>query len=197
MPSLAESHRRAQLSVRAASFKDLLSLWPAFDLKRINTTWPAFEAALLILIRDRGRTSSGLSTNFYQRIRRKQGVKGSATPTAAAPDEEVIVKGLRVVGPANAAFQLAKSVPLELVKKNTLVNLSGEVTRSVLEHGRMSMMESLVEDARRNGTRPGVQRVTSGSPCSWCASQAAEIYPPTERFPAHMHDSCFPSPVFR
>lgn len=191
-----EQHRKAQLAIRKGALKDLLRLWPAFDLEHINDSWPALEAALLQIVKKHGTTSGGLSRAFYQRIRRDQNVRGIATPIAAGPDEEVIIRGLRVVGPANAALQLAKRVPLELVKKNTLVNLSGEVTRSVLEHGRMSLTESLVADQKKNRTRPGVQRITSGSPCSWCASQAAEVYPPTERFPAHMHCSCFPSPTF-
>lgn len=192
-----DEHRRAQLAIRNASLGDLKRLFPAFDFAHINDSWPAVEAALLTIIKSRGKTSAGIATRFYQAIRKAQRVKGSATPIAAAPDEEVILKGLRVVGPANAALQLAKGVPLELVKKNTLVNLSGEVTRQTLEHGRMSLTESLVADQKANGTRPGVERITSGSPCAWCAEQAAEIYPPTERFPAHMHCSCSPSPVFR
>lgn len=194
---LPEEHRRAQVAIRNASLGDLKRLYRAFDLEHINATWPALEGALLALIRRRGATSGGVATRFYQQIRRDSRVRGVATPTAAAPDEEVILKGLRVVGPANAALQLAKKVPLELVKRNTLTNLAGEVTRQVLEHGRMSLIESLIADQERNRSRPGVQRITSGSPCPWCAEQATEIYPPTERFPAHMHCSCFPSPVFQ
>lgn len=197
MPSLAQQHRKAQLAIRAGSLRDLLRLWPALDMNRLNATWPAFEDALLLAIRDRGRTSGGVAMRFYQGIRREQRVKGFATPTAAAPEEEVIVAGLRSVGIANAAFQLSKGRLVQDVAKNTLVNLSGEVTRSVLNHGRMSLTESLVADQKRNRTRPGVERITSGSPCEWCAEQASQIYPPTERFPAHMHCGCFPSPVFR
>lgn len=197
MATLPEQQRRAQLVVRNGTLRDLWKLWPAFDPTHINDTWPAVEAGLLVLIHKHGATSSSIARQFYERIRSVQKVKGVATPIAAAPDEEVILKGLRVVGPANAALQLAKGRSLEIVRQKTLVNISGEVTRSVLEHGRMSLTGSLVEDRRQNGTRPGVERITSGSPCEWCAEQAAEIYPPTERFPAHMHCSCFPSPTFR
>ena len=197
MASLAEQHRKAQLAVRAQSLRDLLKLWPVLDLERISDTWPALETALLLLIRKHGSTSSGISRAFYQRIRRQASVPGIATPTAAAPDEEVIIRGLRVVGPANAAFQLSKGALVQTVAKNTLVNLSGEVSRHVLDHGRMSLTESLVKDQERNDIEVGVERVTSGSPCDWCAQQASETYPPTERFPAHMHCSCYPNPVFR
>lgn len=195
--SLAQDHRRAQLAVRAATLKDLLKLWPAFDVSRINRTWPALEASLLTLIRERGRTSSGLSVAYYERQRSAAGARGRATPRVASIDESSVIQGLRAVGPANAGLQLAKNRPSEVVARATFVNLSGEVTRNVLGLGRETLTTSLLTDQKQNGTKVGVQRVTSGNPCSWCAEQALTVYPPTERFPAHMHCSCFPAATFR
>jgi hypothetical protein len=194
---LAEQQRRAQLTLRAATLRDVLKLWPAFDLENINRTWPAIEDALVRLIQARGATSSGLAIAYYERERKLAGIGGRATPRVGKVLEDDIVTGLRAIGPANAALQLAKNRPVERVAAATLVNLSGEVTRQVMNHGRQSLSSSLIADARANGTKSGVRRVTGGNPCSWCADQASQIYPPTERFPAHMHCSCFPEASFR
>lgn len=194
--TLGRQHRQSQLTLRAATLRDLLKLWPAFEVERIKDTWPSFEAALVTLIRSRGRTSSGLATGYYQELRNATGVIGTATPRIATITTDEIVLGLRAIGPANAGLQLAKGRLVTDVAKTTLVNLSGEVSRHVLDHGRKTLTASLVADQKSNKVRTGVRRVTSGDPCPWCEEQASRTYPPTERFPAHMHCSCFPEVIF-
>ena len=197
MPSLAEQHRKAQLALRNITLRDLLRLWPAFNLEDIKGTWPALEQALLLLIEARGKQSSGLAVAFYRELRDELGPGGHTTPRLDAPSREEVLKGLLVVGPVNAGAQLARNRPLEVVKKATLVNLSGEVSRHVLNYGRRTLSRSLVADQTLNGHAIGVRRITGQKPCNWCADQASRTYPPTETFPAHSHCGCSPSFIYR
>lgn len=188
-----DEHRRAQLALRSVTLRDLLRLWRGFDVNQIAKTWPALETALVLLIQARGDVSSGLAVAYYQANRIAAGATGSSTPRLApTPTPDEIVSGLRVVGPVNAGRQLARGREVADVATTTLVNLSGEVTRQVLNVGRATLVASSAAD---RATR-GVRRTTDRDPCRWCADQASRTYPPTERFPAHAHCACFPEPVY-
>lgn len=190
--SLTTDHRTAQLAVRSAALADLLAIWPAFDLEHITATWPAVEASLLLVIRAHAQISAGLASRYYRDLRSMLAPGGAATPRIAPLDEDGIVRGLRVVGPVNAARQLARNRRLSDVQAATLVNLAGETGRHVLNAGRATLTASLAADRQARG----VQRVTDRDPCRWCADQASRTYPPTERFPAHAHCACMPAPVY-
>jgi hypothetical protein len=197
MPSrLSVQHRQSQIALRAATLRDLLKLWPAFDVSRIAATWEPFEAGLLVLIERSGRTSSGLAVAFYQEQRDALGVKGTPTPKLGSVDTDEMVKGLRVVGPANAGMQLAKGRSVEAVRQATLVNVSGEVSRHVMNFGRRTLVESVKADRRAFGW----QRVTSGKACDFCsmlAGRGAVYKESTGEFEAHRHCSCVAEPVYR
>lgn len=193
---LTEKHRRAQLAVRAATIKDLLKLWPAFNINDISGSWPAFEEAVLLLVQARSKTSGGLASVYYRDLRRTLEVGGKATPRVVLPDVDSIIAGLRVVGPANAGKQLALGRQVEKVAANTLVNLSGQTTRHVLNAGRKTVDASVMADSRAVGWR----RVTSGKACDFCSMLAGRgtVYKSeTVDFSAHDHCSCFPEPAFK
>jgi hypothetical protein len=194
--SLTEKHRRAQLVLRAATLQDLLKLWPAFDINRIAQTWPAFEEAALLLVQARARTSTGLASTYYRGLREVIGVTGKATPKLITPRVDDVVAGLRIVGPINAGKQLALGRMASVVAQNTLVNLSGETTRHVLNAGRKTVEASVMADRQAIGWR----RVTSGSACEFCAMLASRgtVYKSeTIDFSAHRHCACFPEPSFK
>lgn len=194
--SLSEKHRKAQLVVRAATLRDLLKLWPAFNINDIKGSWDAFEEAVLLLVQARSKTSAGLATAYYRDLRRTLGVGGKETPRLVLPTTDEIVTGLRVVGPANAGKQLALGRPAATVARNTLVNLSGQTTRHVLNAGRKTVDASVMADTKAIGW----SRVTSGNACSFCemlASRGTVYKSETVDFAAHDHCSCFPEPSFR
>ena len=194
--ALTEKHRRAQLVVRAATLRDLLKLWPAFNIDDIAGSWPALEEALLLLVQARSRTSSGLASAYYRDFRKTLEVGGKPTPRSVLPDTDSIIAGLRVVGPANAGKQLALGRPASTVAMNTLVNLSGQTTRHVMNAGRQTVDASVMADTKAIGW----SRVTGGNACSYCSDLAARgtIYKSASiDFTAHDHCSCFPEPAFR
>lgn len=190
---LADQHRWAQLALRAATIRDLLRIWPAFRIADIAGSWPTLEPALVALIQARGRLSGSLAAGYFTANRVAAAVGGDAVARLAAiPTADDIIPGLRVVGPANAGRQLAKGRDPRVVADATLVNVSGEVSRQVLDVGRATLVGSLALDPHR----PQVRRVTDSDPCKWCSDQASRTYPPTDRFPAHAHCACFPAPVY-
>lgn len=194
--ALTEKHRKAQLAVRAATLRDLLKLWPAFSINDISGSWPAFEEAVLLLIQARSKTSGGLASVYYRDLRRTLEVGGKATPRLVLPDTDSIVTGLRVVGPANAGKQLALGRQVQKVAANTLVNISGQTTRHVLNAGRKTVDASVMADTKAVGW----SRVTSGNACAYCSDLAAQgtIYKSESiDFTAHDHCSCFPEPAFK
>jgi hypothetical protein len=190
---LADQHRRAQLALRAATLADLLRIWPAFRIEDISGSWRSLEPALIALIQARGNLSARLAANYFTAARVAAAVEGIAAPRLApTPTPEEIIPGLRVMGPVNAGRQIAKRRDPHDVADATFVNVSGEVSRQVLDVGRATLVGSLALDP----SRPQVRRVTDNDPCKWCSDQASRTYPPTDRFPAHSHCACFPAPVY-
>lgn len=192
---VTEKHRKAQLQLRAATLRDLLRLWPAFDIENLRT-WGPFEEAALLLVQNRSRTSAGLASAYYRTLREVAEAAGRATPRVVLPDTDAVVAGLRIVGPFNASKQLSLGRPVADVAKATLVNLSGETTRHVLNTGRRTVDASVMADEQAIGWR----RVTSGSACAFCSILAARgtVYKSdTVDFSAHRHCACFPEPAFQ
>lgn len=193
---LTQQHRKAQLALRAGTLRDMLRMWPAFDINHIDRTWPAFEESALLLIAQRGRTSAGLASAYYRGTRDAAEAGGTATPRLALPSEDRAVAGLRIVGPYNAKHALSLGRDIGEVAKATLVNVSGEVTRHVLNAGRMTVDASVMADRQALGWR----RVTSGDACEFCdmlASRGLVYKDDTADFEAHAHCACFPEPGFR
>lgn len=180
--TLEEKHRKAQLVLRATTLKELLRLWPAFDINDIPRTWDAFEEALLLLIRARGQTSSALARAYLREY-------GATVPNLAKLDEDQAIAGLKVMGPINATNQLRKGRTAEDVRATTLVNISGEVTRQIFNLGRATLLGGFLS----SGTR--WRRITDANPCSWCAEAAKGTHPASMPFGAHAHCACFPAPV--
>lgn len=185
---LDEKHRKAQLVLRAATLKDLLKLWPAFDLNDIPRTWDAFLAAVVLLMKARGTTSGALARAYLREY-------DGELPNLVELDEDKARAGLTVVGPINATKQLQAGRPLDVVRANALVLVSGEVTRHVLNMGRATLMDGLDLNARRGLFRPRWRRVTDTDPCNWCSEQSALTFPMSARFKSHGHCSCFPAPA--
>lgn len=187
--TLAQQHRQQQLSLRAQTVKDILRLWPAFDLSDIDGSWSTLEPALLLLVKHRGRQSNVLARRYYEKERKEARVRGTATPRLATIPDDQVIAGLQVVGPIQAKRSLALKRPEQAIVKNALVSVSGVVTREVLNHGRKTIGESLATDRKQNRVRVGYSRVTSGSPCSFCASLVGQVFY-SEDFACHAHCSC-------
>lgn len=193
MPSLAEQHRQQQIALRAITLRELLRVWPAFDITDIDRTWPAVQQALTALIWLRHAQSSQLAAAYYQRARQAAGIGTIEAVLAAAPPLEQIDVALTHVGPVGAKRLLA--LGRTDAADQTLVKVSGTVGRLVLNGGRNTLLETAKADPRRVGWR----RITSGKPCEFCsmlAGRGAVYREETGDFAAHDHCSCSAAPVF-
>lgn len=192
--AISLAHQRQQLALRAGALRDLLRLWPAFDVHRIAQTWPAFSRAALVLVRANGRISSGLAARYFREHRRAAGVPGMPPPPKATPTAEQIVRGLASVAVVEAGQALALGRQAEVVANATLAKVSGAVGMYVLDFGR----DTLVNMVRSDSQALGWARATSGDPCAFCAMLASRgpVYQTEEtaNFEAHRACACMPVP---
>lgn len=190
-----EAHRRGQLRIRARSMRNVLAVWPLLSVDELERTWPAFEAALLAIIGIHSAESAVLAAEYYRAFRFAEGITGTATPRIAPlTDPQKVVKSLRYVGVANTMSLLQAKRPD--VSKVTLTNVSGDVSRHVLNRGRDTLVESVSADERALGWA----RVTDSAPCAFCrmlASRGPVYGEAGSRFKAHGHCGCTAEPVYR
>lgn len=188
---LTNLHRRQQLALRAATIRDVLTLWPMFDVDDIDGSWPAMETALLALIMERHRTSSGLASNYYRAYRLAEKTPGQAEPQIAPPPDRTLVSAtLTILGPIFTKKAIAARRPR--VAATALTRISGSVGRQVLEGGRTTMQQSIKADPQAKGWR----RVTDGSPCDFCQMIADRgLIGDDVAFEAHDHCGCSQEPV--
>ncbi|MPZ13767.1 MAG: hypothetical protein GEU73_04985 [Chloroflexi bacterium] len=193
MPSQATlDHRRVQLALRKATLRDFLRIWRAFDIHDISGTWGPVEEALVQLIENRGRMSSGLASAYYRQHRRELEVPGRVnTKLATIPQDEIVV-GLRTVGPLATAEYLARGRDPEDVADKRLVVAAGAVGTYVLNHGR----ETIVDSARTDRQARGWERVVTTGACSFCQKFSGRTAPLGTDFAVHWSCGCTAETVF-
>lgn len=193
---LTERHRTAQLALRALALRQVLEIWPAFDVEDAARSWPPVEAALLSVVGERRAVSASLAASYFEAYRRAEGAGGVASPVLAAFDEGAVAR-------ARTSLQVTGYVTTERLRalKHTnperaaLVRVSGAVTRHVLDGGR----ETLLASVRRDRRARGWARVTSAEPCEFCsllASRGAVYTTTSGAFQAHDHCGCGLEPQF-
>ncbi len=193
---LTERHRTAQLALRALALRQVLEIWPAFDVEDAARSWPAVEAALLAVIGERRAVSASLAAGYFEAFRRAERVDGVAAPVLAAFDSEAVARSrtsLEVTGymTAERLRALKHADPGNVA----LVRVSGAVTRHVLDGGR----ETLLASVRRDRLARGWARVTSAEPCEFCSMLASRgaVYSATSgAFQAHDHCGCGLEPTY-
>jgi|GEM_PF-2681922 len=77
---LTERHRRAQLALRALALRQVLGIWPAFDIEDAPRSWPSVEAALLAVIGERRAVLASLAAGYFEAFRHAEGIDGRASP---------------------------------------------------------------------------------------------------------------------
>lgn len=183
---LTEAYRDRQLAVRAAAIRDLLAVWPAFQLDDIDRSWGPVEAALLAIIARRRHASAGLAANYFRAYRTAEGAAGDAQPRLAADtDRTLVLATLRLLGPIGTKKNISAGLPNPLDRAFSRV--SGSVARQVLNGGRQTLLES----ARADRAAKGFRRVASAKACPFCRRLASYgIVGLNADFEAHDHCSC-------
>lgn len=192
---LTEQHRQRQLAVRAVVVRQLVALWPLFDPARIDETWEAIAPAVMTLTAQGRSLSAAVASAYYQAFRLVEGVTGETAMPVLSDDWRVpAAVSLQVTGPIKAK-QLTMMGRRD-VAAQTLVSLSGSVSRIALNAGRETVLGAVREDRRAIGWA----RVTDGDPCAFCALLAGRggVYSKDSvDFQAHDHCACGSEPVYR
>ena len=190
-------HRSGQLALRAATLRQVLQVWPAFDTEDSARSWPPVEKALLAIIGQRRAHSAALAAGYFEAFRSAERISGAAPPIVSTFNAEAMARAqisLRVTGYVTSERLTALKRPNPA--RTALVRVSGAVTRHVLDGGRETLLASLRADRRALGWA----RATSGEPCSFCAMLAScgPVYGErTDDFQSHDHCACSLEPVYR
>lgn len=189
---LTDTHRRAQLAVRARVVRDMQRLWPAMDWTRLDTTFPAWVTAVAALVDRYRATSTNLAAAYLRAFRTASGITGVApiVPAERVPVAQVAA-AMHVSAVAYTKTAATRGVTGKAAMDTAFVRSAGAVTRLVLGGGRDTIAASTAADRRAVGWI----RVTSASPCDFCAGLADGTN--SSGFAAHDHCGCTAEPVYR
>jgi len=141
------------------------------------------------------RAANSLTATYLVNHAATEGVL--VTPTLVTPSTEQIATSLRVTGPV--AFKTSiKATGSELAARRVMIQrVTGAGQRLILAGAR----DSIDETVHRSKTIVGWQRITSGSPCAFCAMLASRgaVYKSEDSAGSggfHDHDSCSVEPVY-
>lgn len=182
---VSAAYRRRVLALRAATYRDLLRLWPAFDPDHPES-W--MLAAGTVAKRDH-RRAAGLAVQYAPVHAAASGVDGLMVRNADPLESDRVDTSLRVTSLVSyrKALEAGKKPPEAL--RISYVRSSGAITRLALDGGRSALMNTAAADPRIAGWR------RTGSPqCQWCRVLIGRgtVYRSgdTASFEAHDHCSC-------
>lgn len=190
--ALTEQHYQAQLRIRALALRDFTRLWPLWTGDAAS--FQRLVQAAVVLVRANYQLSSGLSAAYFQAFRTAEEPGGHADARLADPmgpeAEDRLVSSLYATGKFSVERALAAGKSAEVARQTALTTTSGTGTRNVLNGGRGTLLRSIGADPKAEGWA----RVTSGSPCAFCALLASRgpvyLTEDTAEFQAHDHCSC-------
>lgn len=194
MDTLTRQYRAQTLALRAQTIRDLQRLWPALTFGDLQRTYPAwFAGAAALVTRDANR-SAGLASLYLKGHRLNAGVPGEPAVRLAGVPAEKMSTALRVTTlVAIKRSTLAGKSP-EQAMVDAFVQSSGAATRLVLDAGRDTIRQTVVNDPATAGWR----RVTAGG-CDFCrmlAGRGAVYREETAEFASHDHCACSAEPVY-
>jgi len=205
---LVERHRQAQLQIRAQALRDYLTLWRGWQGD--DDSFLQIASAVVLLVQLYRGMSSAVAADFYELLRREEGVRGTFPPRLAPEiGREQVAGTLWLLGPEKVrrvprplrdddAIGRELDALTEAVRAamdTAFVDTSGAVTKMVLDGGR----ETIVESTKADPAAVGWARTTDGDPCAFCvmlASRGAVYKEDTVGFQAHAHCGCSATPVF-
>lgn len=185
-------YQRAQVALRALTYKDISKLWALLDPTRLDRTFTVFAAAVLQLIRQRRQSSASFARAYLKTLR--AGVPGEAPEITAPPlaTTEALVS-LRYASVVSIKTAMKRGTSLDLAVRNALVRTMGVADKYINDGGRELIRLSVEADPSARGW----VRRTLGT-CTYCTKQASgeEVRPGSADFPRHDHCGCTPEPVY-
>ncbi len=163
---LTEVHMRGQLGLRAATLRDIIRLFPMWD-PFDAASFDAFVEAVVLLAQQRGRNSAALAARYFETYRNVDlGLTaGKAAALAEPASRKAIEAGIRATAVSGFWNAIGAGMTTEQAKRQAVTQLTGSVSRHVLNTGR----DTLLANIRRESRYHGWIRVSDGDPCPFCA----------------------------
>jgi len=197
--ALTRMHTKQQLALRAKVTTEVMRLYAIWSLKD-EASFLRFQDAMVVLVQLRAIESATLAASYYEQFRAVD-APGRAARTAARvalaapPAAAQIRTAVSATARAGVFRALRAGKPYEAAMQNGLVEVSGAVSRLVLQSGRDTIQEELLRDPAALGWA----RVASANACAFCAMLASRgpVYKEeTVDFEAHDHCTCGSEPVY-
>ena len=191
---LTDLQLRQQLGLRAATVRDIIKLYPIWDLAD-PASYERFVNAVIVLTQAWARNSAALAARYYEMFRNiDTGLTwGKAAVIAEPPTAEQIRIAVAATARAGVYRSLAVGKTVEQARRSGLVQLTGSTSRLVLNGGR----DTILENVERDPEVIGWIRVSDGDPCAFCAMLLGRgpVYKEESAdFEAHDHCACGAEP---
>lgn len=194
---LTEAHRLAQARVGVGTVLLMRSIWPLLDLTALDATTERWLSAAEPIINTQRRRSAALAGDYYRSFRAIEAGSADVDVILEGPVDPAAVRtSLRVTGPVSIKQQMLAGLTLARASDISQATSAGAAMRHALNAGRDTLANTIVADEAAIGWA----RVTSGSPCWFCAMLASRgpVYSADSvDFEAHDNCSCSIEPVFR
>lgn len=185
-------YQRAQVALRALTYKDITRLWALLDVEKLDDTFPRFAAATMQVIRQRRDVSASFARSYLASLR--AGVPGDL-PAVDPPSFRVgdALTDLRFASVVSIKVAMTRGTPLDRASRNALVRTMGVADRHINDGGRELIRASVEADPAAKGWI----RVTLGT-CDFCAKEARgdHMKAGDANFPRHDHCGCVPEPQY-
>ncbi len=198
--AVTEAHRLAQAQLGREVAAIVIRSWAVLDPEALDATVERWLNLLLPVIDARRATSAGIAANYLRTFRTLELGSRAArfAPLLAAPLEAAaITTPLTVTGPVALKRGTARGVPLARSVEHAQSSTARTAMRLVTDAGNETIMRTVAADPKALG----FARVTSGSPCAFCAMLASRggTYRTerSARFEAHDGCNCKPEPIYR
>lgn len=175
-----QTHRRAQGTLATLVVRDVLELWSMLDPRRLDATTPAWLRLVLPLLDRHRETSARLASDYYQRFRAIE--IPDAQPFIPAPRADLDAwrrpaeVSLLVTGPGTVKRLSGRGIdPDEAAISAAGPSVAAAAIRLVADAGRAELDDAIEDDP----IALGWMRVTSATPCAFCAMLASRgpVYP--------------------
>lgn len=194
--ALTEQQRTRQATLRAATLRDFVELWPQWSLDDPGSM-NDMAAAAATLARESHRDSAVLAGSYFEDFRRAENVDGQAQARLADRlDRREAQEAIRGAGLSGAVNARRRGSAMREAMRNGLVKASGAMAQLTLSGGRQTITQSVQADRQARGWT----RVTAGNPCAFCAMLASRgaAYrgQSSAGFQAHNHCRCVAEPAY-
>jgi hypothetical protein len=174
--------------------RDIIKLYPMWDLHDPDS-YDRFVDAVTLLAQNRAVNSAALAARYYEMFKTVDlGLTwGKAIALAEPPSRAAIQVAIDATAKAGVYRALSAGKSYDQALANGLVQVTGAVSRHVLNAGRDTITQAVQDDRYFHGWI----RVSDGDPCAFCAmllSRGPVYNEDSADFQSHDHCACSAEP---